>query len=260
MKAWLLALIVLVLSCGVGAYYVGGSWTGLEGFADSPSGGNTPYLKKVAESKCETEYQKCMDVKYADNAACTKTYNACNTAAQGLDTSVSTVPNAPSSGTQFSAAGAVAYTKARDASMMGAGDATKWANSGDMLQTQTQGSSNPDTNFLAALREKMLKGYVPNKEEVAKAQGKGYFDWLEGEGDDLKNNLASYFSSKKTIKPHETPDVKPTPVTAKTHDKRGDDDDDDEGDSLRNQIRRDVNKAVHEEIEEIDNEYEIKYD
>ena len=247
MKAWLLALIVLVLSCAVGAYYVGGSWTGLEGFASSP--------KKDAQRKCETEFQMCIDVKYGDNAACTKTYNACNAAAQKLDTTVSTVPNAPSSGTQFSAAGAVAYTKARDASMMGKGDATEWAKSGDMLQTQTHGSPNPDTKFLAELRDKMIKGYVPTKQEISAAQGKGYFDWLEDESDDLKDNLAKYFSSKKTIKPHETPVSKPPPVTAKT-----DSNDEDEEDSLRDQIRRDVQKAVKEEIDEIDNEYEIVYD
>jgi hypothetical protein len=201
-----------------------------------------------------------MDVKYADNAACTKTYNTCMADAQKLDTTVSTAPSAPSSGTQFSAASAIAYAKARDASMLGAGDATEWAKSGDMLQTQTHGSPNPDTKFLSELRDKMIKGYVPTKQEVAAAQGKGYFDSLEDESDDLKNNLSKYFSSKKTIKPHETPDVKPPPVKPKTHDKRGDDEDEEEGDSLRNQIRRDINKAVHEEIEEIDNEYEIVYD
>jgi hypothetical protein len=251
MKAWALALIVLVLSSFVGAYYVGGHWTGLEGFADSP--------KKVAQRKCETEYRTCIDVKYGDNVACTKTYNSCNEAAQKLDTTVSTVPNAPSSGTQRSAQGALSYTKARDASMMGAGDATEWAKSGDMLQTQTHGSANPDTKFLSELREKMLKGYIPTKQEVAAAQGKGYFDWLEDESDYLKDNLAAYISSKKTIKPHETPLDKLPAVTAITHSKR-DDDEDDEEDSLRSQIRRDIQTAVKEEIDEIDNEYEIVYD
>ena len=253
MKAWVLALIVLVFSCAVGAYYIGGSWTGLEGFASSP--------KKDAQRKCETDYQACMDVKYSDRAACTKTYNACNEAAQKLDTTVSTVPNAPSSGTQRSAQGALAYTKARDASMMGKGDAVEWAKSGDMLKTQTYGSPNPDTKFLSELRDKMIKGYVPTKQEVSAAQGKGYFDWLENEGDDLRDNLHSYFSSKKTIKPHETPKPKAPEVKSKTHSKRGDyDDNDDEEDSLRSQIRKDVQRAVQEELEEIDNEYEIVYE
>ena len=248
MKAWLLALIVLVLSCAVGAYYVGGNWTGLEGFASSP--------KKDAQSKCETEFRTCLDVKYSNNASCTATYNACNEAAQKLDTSVSTVPNAASTGTQRSAQGALSYTKAKDASMMGAGDAVEWAKSGDMLRTQTHGSANPDTAFLTELRDKMVKGYIPTKQEVSAAQGKGYFDWLENEGDDLRDTLHSYFSSKKTIKPHETPSVKTPPVTAKTHTAQ-----DDEGDdSLRSQIRRDVQKAVREELDEIDNEYEIVYD
>jgi hypothetical protein len=249
MKAWLLALIVLVFSCAVGAYYVGGDWTGLEGFASS--------AKKDAQLKCEKDYRACMDVKYGDNAACTATYNSCNEAAQKLDTAVSTMPNAPSSGTQFSAAGAVAYAKSLDASMMGAGDATEWAKSGDMLKTQTYGSANPDTSFLAELRDKMVKGYVPTKQEVNAAQGKGYFDWLENEGDDLRDNLHSYFSSKKTIKPHETPTAKPPPITAKTTTTL---DDEEEGDSLREQIRRDVRKAVKEEIDEIENEYEIVYE
>jgi hypothetical protein len=248
MKAWLLALIVLVLSSFVGAYYVGGDWTGLEGFADS--------LKKVAQRKCEADYKVCMDVKYGDNVACTKTYNSCNEAAQKLDTSVSTVANAPSSGTQRSAQGALSYTKLKDASMLGAGDATEWAKSGDMLRTQTFGSSNPDTTFLAELRDKMIKGYVPTKEEVRAAQGKGYFDWLEDEGDNLRDNLAAYYSSKNTIKPHETPSAKTPPLTAKTNTTV----DEDEGDSLRSQIRRDVQKAVKEEIDEIENEYEIVYE
>jgi hypothetical protein len=237
-----------VLSCAVGAYYVGGDWTGLEGFASSP--------KKDAQRKCEEEYKMCMDVKYGDNVACTKTYNSCNEAAQKLDTTVSTVPNAASSGTQRSAQGALAYTKARDASMLGAGDAVEWAKSGDMLRTQTTGSANPDSAFLTELRDKMVKGYVPNKEEVRAAQGKGYFDWLENEGDDLRDNLHSYFSSKKTIKPHETPSVTPPPVTAKTNITY----DDEEADSLRAQIRRDVQKAVREELNEIENEYEIVYE
>jgi len=105
----------------------------------------------------------------------------------------------------------------------------------------------------------MVKGYVPTKQEVSAAQGKGYFDWLENEGDDLRDTLHSYFSSKKTIKPHQTPLVKTPPVTAKTHATREDGEDEDE-DSLRSQIRRDVQKAVREELDEIDNEYEVVYD
>ena len=255
MKAWLLALIVLVLSCAVGAYYVGGHWTGLEGFLDT----NSAYLKKVAQRKCEADYQACIGVTRADISACTAIYNKCNADAQGLDTTVSTVPNAPSSGTQFSALGAVNYAKTKDASMMGAGDAVEWAKSGDMLKTQTFGSANPDP-IVSALRAKMAKGYIPTKEDLDAIQGTGYFDDLEEEGDELRKKLHDYYLSKKTIKPHETPKPTTTPVKPTTHNKRGDDEDDEGGDSLRSQIRKDIYKAVQEEVDEIDNEYEISYE
>lgn len=256
MKAWLLALIVLVLSCAVGAYYVGGHWTGLEGFLDT----NSAYLKKVAQRKCESDYQACIDVKRADVKACTAIYNKCNADAQGLDTTVSTVDNAPSSGTQFSALGAVNYAKTKDATMMGAGDAVEWAKSGDMLETQTNGSPNPDSKILAALRAKMAKGYVPTKEDLDAIQGTGYFDDLEEQGDELRKKLHDYYMSKKTIKPHETPKPTTTSLKPTKHAKRDDDDNEDEGDSLRSQIRKDIYKAVQDEVDEIDNEYEISYE
>lgn len=255
MKAWLLALIVLVLSCAVGAYYVGGHWTGLEGFLDT----NSAYLKKVAQRKCESDYQTCIGVKRADMKACTTIYNKCNATAQDLDKTVSTVDNAPSSGTQFSALGAVNYAKTRDASMLGKGDAVEWAKSGDMLKTQTFGSANPDP-IVSALRAKMAKGYIPTKQDLDAIQGTGYFDDLEDQGDELRKKLHDYYTSKKTIKPHETPKPTPPPVKPTTHNKRGDDEDEDEGDSLRSQIRRDVQKAVEEQVDEIENEYEISYE
>lgn len=255
MKAWLLALIVLVLSCAVGAYYVGGAWTGLEGFLDT----NSAYLKKVAQRKCETEYQKCIDVRRADVKGCTTIYNKCNATAQELDKTVSTVDNAPSSGTQRSAQGAINYAKTKDSSMLGAGDAVEWAKSGDMLKTQTFGSANPDP-IVSALRAKMAKGYIPTKQDLDAIQNTGYFDDLEEQGDELRKKLHDYYTSKKTIKPHETPTTKPPPIKPKNN-KRGDEDEEDEEeDSLRSQIRRDVQKAVEEQVDEIENEYEISYE
>jgi hypothetical protein len=250
MKAWLLALIVLVLSCAVGAYYVGGSWTGLEGFDSA---------RKIAQKKCESDYQNCIGVRRADMKGCTTIYNKCNATAQGLDKSVSTVPNAPSSGTQRSAQGAIAYTKTRDASMLGKGDAVEWAKSGDMLKTQTFGSANPDP-IVSALRAKMAKGYVPTKQDLDAIQNTGYFDDLEEQGDELRKKLHAYYTSKKTIKPHETPKTTPPPVKPTTHNTRGDDEEDEEGDSLRSQIRKDIQKAVEEQVDEIENEYEISYE
>lgn len=267
MSAWFLALLVLIISCGVGAYYVGGHWTGLEGFADasvSSSGGTSTYLKKVAERKCESDYQACMNASGAKNAECTKTYNTCNAAAQKLDTTVSTVSNDVSTKTQFSsAAAALAYAKAQDPSLLGKGDAVAWAKSGDMLKTQYHGSTNPDSKFLEALRQKMLKGYVPTAQDVKAAQGTDFFEKIEDEGGELWDKVSSYISLKKMIKPHETPAATHPGVKAKTHAKRGnddDDDDDDEDDSLRKQIRRDVEEAVHAEFDELENEYEVKYD
>lgn len=276
MQAWLFALLVLIGVCAIGAYYVNNTCSGIfEGF-DS-SGNLTVALKKIAQANCNKDYAACLE-KGNSNSSCTATYNVCNTAAQALSTSVSTVNNAPGSTTTLSsAAGALAYAKSKG--MIGAGDALDVARSGKLLNLQygnaslydndpttTEASVGSDETPLdpkmKELKEKIQKGYKPNAADFKAAQGLGVIN----EGDDdlisLYSRLSDYYSRPQKIKPHETPVVKPTVITAtlKSDQGTGADDGADELLSLRSQIRRDVKDAVREEMEEIDNEYEIRYD
>lgn len=276
MQAWLFALLVLIGVCAIGAYYVNNTCSGIfEGF-DS-SGNLTVALKKIAQANCNKDYAACLE-KGNSNSSCTATYNVCNTAAQALSTSVSTVNNAPGSTTTLSsAAGALAYAKSKG--MTGAGDALDVARSGKLLNLQYGNASlydnDPTTTETSVgsdetpldpkmkeLKEKIQKGYKPNAADFKAAQGLGVIN----EGDDdlisLYSRLSDYYSRPQKIKPHETPVVKPTVITAtlKSDQGTGADDGADELLSLRSQIRRDVKDAVREEMEEIDNEYEIRYD
>lgn len=114
MKAWLLAGIILIVSCVIGAYYVNDSVSGiLEGFFDLTGSS----LRRTAQENCNRNYQSCMDDTTESNSTCTAAYNLCNEAAQRLSTNVSTVPNAARSRTTVtSAQGALANTAARSTS------------------------------------------------------------------------------------------------------------------------------------------------
>lgn len=271
MQAWLFALLVLIGVCAIGAYYVNNTCSGIfEGF-DS-SGNATVALKKIAQANCNKDYAACLE-KGNSNSSCTATYNVCNTAAQALDTSVSTVNNAPGSTTSLSsAAAALAYAKSKG--MTGAGDAVEWAKSGDMLKWQ-YGNTSEKTNIdsiyddttpldpkMKELKEKIAKGYKPNAADFKAAQGLGIINEGDDDAISLYSRLSDYYSRPQKIKPHETPLVKPTVITAKLKSDQGTGADDgaDELLSLRSQIRRDVKDAVREEMEEIDNEYEIRYE
>ena len=257
MYPWLLALLVLIGVCAIGAYYVHNTRSGLEGFDASGNSANPSVLRRKAEAQCELNYQGCLEKN--SNLECTSIYNKCNDVAQKLDISVSTVANAPGSKTQFSSAqGALEYAKLYGKDSLGAGDAVSWAKSGDMLKAQYGDTSNPDFKFLNELKHKLDNGELPTKGDVKKAQGLGFF----GDNELLYDKLAAYVSAKKRIAPHETPKKLVPAVTAHLCSDLGTDADDghDEGtNSLRTQIRRDIKKAVHDEMNDIDNEYEIKY-
>ena len=249
-KEWFLALIILVLSCALGVYYMNGYKTGLEGFfADSG-----PTLRRNAARVCERNYQACLNSD-KEVRTCTTAYNECNKKAQALDTSVSTVSNAPSNTTQRSAQAAIAYAKAVDPNLLGKGDAVEWAKSGDMLHTQYYGSPNPENKTLRELRVKIANGYVPTKADLEKIQGKDFYSKLEQDREKL-------FEKIQTIKAHETPrPPKPTITATVASDKgTGAEKGKDTRESIRSQMRNDIKKAVREELEEIDNEYEIVYE
>jgi len=249
-KEWFLALIVLVLSCALGVYYMNGYKTGLEGFfADTG-----PTLRRKAERACERDYQACLNAD-KEVRTCTSTYNTCNKAALALDTSISTVSNAPSNTNQRSAQAAIAYAKAVDPTLLGKGDAVEWAKSGDMLHTQYYGSSNPENKTLRELRIKIANGYVPTKADLEKIQGKDFFDKLEKDREKL-------FEKIEKIKAHETPRPPKPTVTAKVASDKGTgaEDGKDTLESVRSQMRKDIKKAIREELDEIENEYEIVYE
>ena len=268
MQAWLLALILIAV-CAIGAYYVHNTRSGIFDASEGFAGGNeTVALKKAAEAKCNKDYAACLE-QGNSNKSCTETYNICNIAGQALDTSVSTVDNAPASSTTLSSAiGAIAYAKSKG--MTGAGDAIEFAKSGDLLKSQYGNTSlydsvdsdeTPLDPKMKELKDKIAKGYKPNAADFKAAQGLGIIK----DDDDvisLYSRLSDYYARPQKIKPHETPLVKPTVVTAKVNSDKGTNAEIGVDDlaSLRSQIRRDVKDAVREELGEIDNEYEIRYE
>lgn len=287
MQAWLLALIVLIVVCAIGAYYVNNTSSGIydEGF-DS-SGNASVALKNAAQATCEKNYNACRD-KGTDNRTCTTTYNTCNETAQKLSTAVSTVNNAPSSSTTLSSAiGALNYAKNKG--MTGAGNAIAFAKSGGLLKMQygnasdydddptTTENAKPGNSYnseyetkdegtldpkMKVLKDKIAKGYKPNAADFKSAQGLGIINEDDDDVISLYSRLADYAFRPKKIKPHETPKVTPDVITANLKSDEGTeaDEGEDMSDSLRSQIRNDVRKAVREELDEINNEYEIRYE
>lgn len=292
MQPWLLALIVLVGVCAIGAYYVHNTSSYIydaEGF--DASGNLASYLKGQALAKCDKEYSFCMEAGKANNTTCTARYNVCNTAAQALDTSVSTVNNAAGSSTTLSsAAGALAYAKGLG--MSGAGDAINVAKSGKLLNLQygntkpfdsdpttTEDSSEIYTSSrltdifddttpldpkMVELKKKIEKGYKPDSIDFKSAQGLGIITESENDAISLYSRLSDYTSRPQPIKPHETPKGEESIITAKVRSDEGTDAeygaDTGKMESLRSMIRRDIKQAIREELDAINNEYEIVYE
>jgi hypothetical protein len=202
---------------------------------------------------CEREYQACLNSD-KEVRTCTTAYNECNKKAQALNTSVSTVSNAPSNSTQRSAQAAIAYAKAVDPNLLGKGDAVEWAKSGDMLHTQYYGSPNPENKTLRELRVKIANGYLPTKADLEKIQGKDFFSKLEQDREKL-------FEKILEIKANEIRARQPTVTATVASDKgTGAEKGKDTRESIRSQMRNDIKKAVREELDKIENEYEIVYE
>ncbi len=278
MQAWLLAAIILILSCAVGAYYVNDSVSGiLEAFfIDSSS-----IAKRAAQNKCETDYQMCMNDRTKSNATCTATYNTCNTAAQALDKNVSTVANAPRSPTTLtSAPGALANASGSNAPT--AQNITDWRNTLDLRSASPYfESTNPDSKYLIDLKSRIENGYNPSAADLKAAQGYGFFASQGDNADSIKTKLAEYIKLRDNIRPHETPITPRSVITAQNNSTgtRAGSTTDASGspvspgggsasiadhanslNSIRSQIRKEVRDAVKEEIDQINNEYELVYE
>ncbi len=118
MPPWLLALIVLLVSCAVGAYYVGGEWAkGLvpEGFF---SGSLQSYTRRQAQAKCDRDFYTCTGAG-TDVKSCTTIYNTCTAAATAANTDISTVAPAASNTNQTSSSAPAAIAAARAAGNAG---------------------------------------------------------------------------------------------------------------------------------------------
>jgi hypothetical protein len=155
MPPWVLALIVLLVSCAVGAYYAGGKWSkGIvpEGFSSAS------YLRKQAQGKCDTDFYTCTGAG-TDIGSCTTIYNKCTAAAAAAasaSATTGTVSSAPSDTNQLgSAVAAIAAAKAGGkAGSLVSGDKTTSAEYQAELKAALSGSPIVRTDaykaFLAA--------------------------------------------------------------------------------------------------------------
>jgi len=227
MEAWLLAAIILIFSCAIGAYYVNDSVSGIfEGFFINSSS----IAKNAASKICEIDYQKCLNDRTKTNAQCTSVYNTCNTAAQALDTNVSTVPNAPRSPTTLtSAPGALA--KASTSSAPTAQNIADWRKILDLRSLTNVTtvpnvpntpnpyfeSANPDSKYLIDLKTRIENGYNPSAADLRAAQGYGFFASPNSDANSIKGQLAEYIRLRDIIRPHQTPMIPRRVITAQNN-------------------------------------------
>jgi hypothetical protein len=232
---------------------------------------------KNAESKiCETDYQKCLNERKGPFQKCHETYNTCNTAAQALDKTVSTVANAPRTPTTLtSAPGALA--KASGSSAPTAQNINEWRNILDLRSASPYfESTNPDSKYLIDLKTRIENGYNPSAADLKAAQGYGFFASQGDNANSIKTKLAEYIKLRDIVRPHETPVIPKSVITAQnnsTGTRAGSSASGSPGsgsasiadhanslNSIRSQIRKEVRDAVKEEIDQINNEYELVYE
>lgn len=105
-------------------------------------------------------------------------------------------------------------------------------------------SESPESNFLTQVMKN-----IPSLPDASGAQI----------GQDI---MAGYTALQNRIKPHQTPQNIPKPLSASLASDVGTaaDEGQEIGLTLRSQIRNDINQAVQEEVDHIDNEYLIKYE
>jgi hypothetical protein len=275
---WALAIIVLLVSCVVGTYYVKGDiFKGLvpEGFF--AGGSLASYTRRQAQLKCETDRAACVDNK-TPNVICTDIYNRCTAAAAAANTDVSKVTNAPSDPGQAASSAAAAQTYAK-----GYGDKTFTGDKGtgntmlldeyqarrDLANAQApywkQSAAQTDAykKLLASLATREVteggRGKKPTDAQLSLAQGDetGYSGAAQTTG--------NYVPSQQVIPPHVTPEQLKALITAKLASDRNTQAQTIQEDSMltpsiRSQIRDDVRQAIRDEIADLNNEYEIQYD
>jgi hypothetical protein len=237
---------------------------------------------------CEIDYQKCLNDKTKSNATCTSIYNTCNTAAQALDKTVSTVANAPRTPTTLSSApGALA--KASGSSAPTAQNINEWRNTLNLRSASPYfESANPDSKYLIDLKTRIENGYNPSAADLRAAQGYGFFASPNSDANSIKGQLADYIKVRDIIRPHQTPMIPRSVITAQNNSSgtgagsgtpsapatpsspsgaspaaSGSASIADHANSLnsiRSQIRKEVRDAVKEEIDQINNEYELVYE
>jgi hypothetical protein len=247
MPPWLLALVVLLAVCVIGWYVIYSRHAGVpsesEGF-DTAS--------RAALKACETAFTTCLN-DGGNTAACTTAYNTC--VVKVSNPSVSTVDNAPSTGTSASSA-----VTARGTPTVPAVDADYQALAGQATTGQTATLTPELKTFMEQVKGKMSTEYpAPSATQLNAAQGQDATGSVVVPGG-LLNDPAVYKAFQQIIKPHETPLAQQPGLTANQRGVDGVQAGAILTPSMRQQIRDDVKKAVGEELGAIQNEYEITYD
>jgi hypothetical protein len=254
--AWLLALIVLIISSAVGVYYLKPALFVPEGF----------FSVKTDGEKCERSRNDCIDVG-GDNVTCTTIYNDCTRKAALANMNVSTTATKPSDPTQTStsASAAQVYATLKGATGdLGTGDKTLIdeyaARQNSALTGTTPKSSDAYKKLLISLSERMLTRDdvdKPTASQLSLAQGDdtGY----------LGTEAGNYTPHQEIIKAHMTPTELKAAIFAKVQSDKGTQAQTIQEEailtpSIREMIRTDVKKAIKDEIHDINNEYEIQYD
>jgi len=258
MPAWLLALIVLIVSSAIGVYYLNPQhyWFVPEGFD-----------VRSDAAACETERTLCINAGFT-NSRCTATYNTCTSAAAAKNPLVSKTTPSLSSPTQLtSAEAAEAYAKTyKDGSYAGdlaTGDKTManiYTMKRDAALTGTNiNQSDSYKKFLASIASRSSVEYPkPTSNQLSLAQGDdtGYSGRAIG---------GTYKPNQVVLKPHMTPAELKAALTASVPSDNGTQaqkikEDTIQVPSIRDMIRRDVKQAVKEELDAINNEYEVRYE
>jgi hypothetical protein len=273
MKPEVLALVLLVLVSAIGAYIIYSPKAGLPKEPFSPD-------SRAAALLCEKSYNECVRAG-TSIADCTKQSSVCLSAI--TNPSVSTAPNAPSTGLSGSSSAAAAGTAGGnkgtyDASGNATGatltnynelyklvsaSAQDRGQSGDITSyEQAVGALSPEfKDFLKQVQGNLAtKVEDPTKDQLALAQGAGITPTA-------KQPSVEYTPTPTIIKPHEkVPTMLPTMTASTESDKNT------QAQqialnavytpSIRQMIRDDVKDVVREEVEanQINNPYAVNYE
>jgi hypothetical protein len=259
------AAIILVLVCGLGAYYIN-SVHGI--FSDTIE---RFFNRNAAQDLCEKEYNKCLTAGFS-NTDCTTENEICiaaaNKANPGIYANTSSATNAPStrndpaltalktySNKEYGAAAATALAATR---APGSG----YASSGfGRLGNGSDAGSGSDGSW------KETPGYTGGWQRPTTVNAAAIMDALYAKRlQDQKNEAedSTYIPSQIFIRPHDKPVVTRPPPTGNVKSDDGtlaqDIKDAGYSSTVRQMIRNDVKKAVREEVQKINNEYEVVYE